>query len=76
MKNLPSSNLMRIFWGISTAAVLVGTLFKIQHYPYGIGILIFGLVSGFVLYNVEIIRLKIIIKNLEEENDKLKAINK
>jgi hypothetical protein len=53
---------MDILLGISAAMILIGAIFKIQHYPYGDFILTLGLSTGIVFSGVEIRRLRQIIK--------------
>lgn len=67
MRNKKRDKLMNILLGFAAFAVLLGTLFKIQHYSYGNQIFYFGLMAGSVLGVIEINRLKKIIKILEKE---------
>lgn len=61
MKNDNLNKVMTILLAISSAAILVGALFKLQHYPNGNSILWGGFLSNFILSSFEINRLKKII---------------
>ena len=43
---------------ISALAVFVGAIFELQHYPFGDLVLMFGLLSHFLISSFEINRLK------------------
>jgi len=62
--------LMNVLLGIASFAILLGALFKLQHYPNGNQILYFGFMASFVLSGIEISRLKKIIKILERDTEK------
>lgn len=64
MKNLNINRLMNILIGVSSALIVIGSLFRIQHYPYGDSILTFGFLSYIVFTAFEIQRLKQIIKDI------------
>ncbi len=59
---------MNVLLGIAAFAILIGAIFKLQHYPYGNYIFYFGFMASFVLSGIEISRLKKIIKSLEEKS--------
>lgn len=63
--------LMNGLLAISVLAILVGCLFKLQHYPYGDRILIWGFIANSVLSGFEISRLKRIVSELEREKRKV-----
>ncbi|SHE36699.1 hypothetical protein SAMN05444274_101176 [Mariniphaga anaerophila] len=67
MKDKQLEKLMNVLFGVSALLVLIGAFFKLQHYPNGSAILWIGFISGFVLYNIEIARLKKVIKELEQK---------
>jgi hypothetical protein len=58
--------LVTILTGLATAAILLGALFKLQHYPYGTQLIWGGFVAQFVFSSIEISRLKNQVKKLEE----------
>lgn len=68
MRNKKTDKLMDVLLGIAAFAILLGALFKIQHYPYGNQILYFGFMASFILGSIEISRLKKIIKGLEKRS--------
>jgi threonine/homoserine efflux transporter RhtA len=53
---------MDILFGISTGLIVIGTLFKIQHYPLGNFAITMGFVSNIAFSGVEIRRLRKIVK--------------
>lgn len=55
------NKLMNTLLLISTMAILVGALLKLQHYPYGNHIFWLGIWTNFVFSSYEINRLKKII---------------
>lgn len=61
-----TSQLMRYLLILSAFSILIGVLFKLQHYPYGQQLFYFGLVANFVISSLEINRLKRRIKTLEK----------
>ena len=61
MKNEQINKVMNSLLGVSSLAILVGALFKLQHYPSGDLILWIGILSNFILSSFEISRLKKII---------------
>lgn len=70
MNKKQTDKLMNVLLGIAAFAVLLGALFKLQHYLYGNQILYFGFMASFVLSGIEISRLKKIIKVLENKTPK------
>lgn len=64
--------LMSVLLGISAFAILLGAIFKLQHYPNGNQILFIGFLASFILSGIEISRLKKIIKELEKDTEKTK----
>jgi len=64
-KNL--NKLMNSLLGLSALAILAGALFKLQHYPYGNSMLMYGLMAQFLFSSIEISRLKKIIKKFEDK---------
>ncbi|HEY3372693.1 MAG TPA: hypothetical protein VGK10_17715 [Prolixibacteraceae bacterium] len=64
MKIEKMNKLMKTLILISMAAVLMGALFKLQHYPHGDLLFWCGIWSNFILSSFEISRLReIIIKS-------------
>jgi len=64
MKIGKMNNVMNTLLGISMITILVGALFKLQHYPGGNLMLWCGIWSNFILNSFEISRLKKIIAKL------------
>ncbi|MDM8160897.1 hypothetical protein QUH73_13820 [Labilibaculum sp. K2S] len=62
--------LMHSLLAISSILMLLGTFFKLQHYPYGDLILSTGIWSSLVIGTIEISHLKKIRKTLEKEASK------
>lgn len=60
------NKLMNSLLIISTVAIFVGLLFKIQHYPFGNSILLTGLTTYFLISGIEIKRLKKVIAKLSK----------
>jgi hypothetical protein len=58
---------MGILLTTSSAIILIGAFFKLQHYPYGTQIIWTGFISGFIIEGIEINRLKKIINKLESK---------
>ncbi|MBL7971572.1 MAG: hypothetical protein JNL03_08630 [Prolixibacteraceae bacterium] len=42
----PATRVINIVYLLSASAVLLGSLFKLQHYPYGAALLLIGIVGG------------------------------
>jgi hypothetical protein len=66
MNDKSIDRLITIFTGLASAAILIGALFKIQHYPYGSQLVWGGFIAQFGFSSIEISRLKKVIKKLEE----------
>ncbi|HEX7585416.1 MAG TPA: hypothetical protein VF373_12055 [Prolixibacteraceae bacterium] len=67
---MSETNLNKLMNGLlmlSALAILLGALFKIQHYPYGNQLLWGGFMAQFIFSSIEMSRLKKIIKNLKEQ---------
>lgn len=65
-----TAKLMNVLLGTAALAILLGALFKLQHYPNGNQILYFAFMASFVLSGIEISRLKKIIKVREKDIEK------
>lgn len=66
---MSETNLNKLMNGLlmlSALAILIGALFKIQHYPYGNQLLWGGFMAQFVFSSIEMSRLNKIIKKLKE----------
>ena len=59
--------LINIMYSIASIAVLIGAIFKISHYPYGLAILLLGFMLGTAISIFDNIRLNKKIKSLEEQ---------
>ena len=70
MTKKKTDKLMSVLFGLAAFAILLGALFKLQHYPNGNQILYIGFMASFVLSGIEISRLKKIIKALEKDTTK------
>jgi hypothetical protein len=62
MNKILTTKLMDILLGISACLLIIGALFKIQHYPYGDLILTVGFLTNIAFSGIEIQRLRQIIK--------------
>ncbi len=67
MNNKKIGKIMNVLFGLSSSLILIGTIFRLQHWQYGIEILWLGIISGIILSSYEITRLKKIIKQLEKD---------
>lgn len=67
MKRETLNKLMDILVGTSAALILIGSLFKLQHWAHGNQIMWIGFISFILLSTLEIGRLKKTIKKLEEK---------
>ena len=65
MNNISTNKLMNILLGISSGMIIIGALFKLQHYPYGNLIFTIGILTNLILSGIEIQRLRQIIKKNE-----------
>ena len=66
---MSETNLNKLMNGLlmlSALAILLGALFKIQHYPYGNQLLWGGFMAQFIFSSIEMSRLNKIIKKLKE----------
>lgn len=70
MNKKQTDKLMNVLLGLAAFAVLLGAMFKLQHYPNGNQILYIGFMASFILSGIEIYRLKRIIKVLEKDTRK------
>ena len=59
--------MIKIFYVIGAITILIGAIFKIQHYQYGNSILIIGFVIESMIFSYDNSRLKKRIKKLEEQ---------
>jgi hypothetical protein len=66
MNHKPMNRFVNIFSGLAATAILLGALFRLQHYPYGNQLIWGGFILQFVFSNIEISRLKKVIKKLED----------
>ena len=67
---MSETNLNKLMNGLlmfSALAILLGALFKIQHYTYGNQLIWGGFMAQFIFSSIEMSRLKKIIKNLKEQ---------
>jgi hypothetical protein len=67
MNDKAIDRIISIFTGLAAASILMGALFKLQHYPYGNQLVWGGFIAQFVFSSIEISRLKKTIKKLEEK---------
>jgi uncharacterized membrane protein len=67
------TSVIGIFHFIAAVMVLTGALFKLQHYPNGLSILLFGFMLGAVVSSYDTYRLKKKIKRLEEQLNQKKG---
>ena len=70
MKRETVNKIMNSLLGLSAVAILIGALFKLQHYPYGDSLVNYGLLAQFLFSSIEISRLKKTIKKLKFPNAK------
>lgn len=68
MKRETVNKLMDILISTSAILILIGVIFRVQHWANGNQILWVGFISQMLLSTFEIARLKKIIKNLETKN--------
>ena len=66
MNEKKADRLINILYIIAAISFLLGAIFKIQHFPYGNLFLLCGFIFGPVAIIYDNIRLKRIIKKLEE----------
>jgi len=67
MTEKQATSVIGIIYFIAAAMVLVGAFFRLQHYPNGLSILLFGFILGAVTSSYDTFRLKKKIKQLEEQ---------
>jgi hypothetical protein len=70
MTKKQTDKLMNFLLGTAAFAILLGAIFKLQHYPSGNKILYIGFMASFILSGIEVSRLKKIIKVLEKHSEK------
>ena len=63
-----TNKIIKILIGISATLIIIGAILKISHNEYGNLIISIGFISAYFIDNIEINRLKKIIKQLEKEN--------
>ena len=63
-----TNKIIKILIGISATLIIIGAILKISHNEYGNLIISIGFISTYFIDNIEINRLKKIIKQLEKEN--------
>ncbi len=66
MNNKVISKLMHILLVVSMLAVMVGVIFKVQHYPLGNSIMMTGLFANLLVSGLEINRLRKVIGELSK----------
>lgn len=70
MNNKTTDRIISILYSLSATAILLGAFFKIQHYPNGNLLLWGGFIIGTMVSIFDTLRLKKIIKTLEERLSK------
>lgn len=70
MKDKTINQVISILYSLSATAILLGAFFKIQHYPYGNQLFWYGIIVGTMVGTFNTLRLKKIIKTLEERISK------
>jgi hypothetical protein len=60
---------MKILITLSASAILLGAIFRLQHWPHGLIILNYGMIAYFLLSIVELRRLRKIISKFEDKDD-------
>lgn len=68
MERRQTNKIMNILIGTSATLIIIGAILKISHYEYGNLIISIGFISAYFIDNIEINRLKKVIKQLEKEN--------
>lgn len=61
-----TNRVINILYTFSAIAVLLGAFFKLQHYPHGSQLVWTGIIVGTLVGNIDNMRLKKRIKELEE----------
>ena len=67
MNNKKIEKLMSVLLGFSSSVILIGAIFRLQHWQYSDQVLWIGIISIIILSSYEIKRLKQIIKELEKD---------
>lgn len=67
MNSKKIEKIMNLLLGFSSSLLLIGAIFRLQHWQYSYQILWIGIVSSLILSSLEIKRLKKIIKRLEKD---------
>ena len=75
MNRNQTDKLMNVLLKIAASLILIGVLFRIQHWAYDDQLFMTGLISSFILGSIEINRLKKIIKS-EKRGNNNSTINK
>ena len=70
MNDKQIEKLMKVLIGISAFLILAGALFKLEHYANGDLLLYIGIISSLLFGNIEIYRLRKIVKKLEDQNSR------
>ena len=68
MERRQTNKIMNILIGLSAILIIIGAILKISHNEYGNLIISIGFISAYFIDNIEINRLKKVIKQLEKEN--------
>jgi hypothetical membrane protein len=66
MNDKKIERIINVLYSIATIALLLGGFFKLQHYPHGNILLGWGFILGTIVGVYDNIRLKKIIRKLEE----------
>lgn len=69
MEKDQTTRIMRTILFICLIIMLIGSIFKIQHYPYGNYLLFTGIGSYLILSLIEIERLRKQVEKLTKENE-------
>lgn len=67
MNDNQTNTMIKILYGISAIMILIGTFFKLQHYPNGLLILLIGFILGSATSSYNTFCQKKKIKSLEEK---------
>jgi uncharacterized membrane protein len=68
MERRQTNKIMNILIGLSAILIIIGAILKISYNEYGNLIISIGFISAYFIDNIEINRLKKVIKQLEIEN--------
>ncbi|TKG90477.1 hypothetical protein EYV94_24030 [Puteibacter caeruleilacunae] len=69
MNNKQIDRIMNAFLGFTALLIILGAIFRLQHYPHGVTLLYIGFIGHFIFSTIEYRRLKKTIKQLEEEDN-------